>query len=102
MVTLCPQSKEDNHTHLPSFSVVFETENLLSVELENIYHSLVSLEQQDIPITQANEFFIVDGSYAPQEIIDEISFKYPWINIKQIPGIGYHEAKMNRQELAVD
>lgn len=87
-------------TKLPSFSIVFETENLSSVELENIYLSLGSLEKQEISIASANEFLIIDGGYAPPEVIEQISSKYPWIAIKQIPGIGYHEAKMMGATLA--
>ncbi|PIG94076.1 glycosyltransferase family A protein [Gloeocapsopsis sp. IPPAS B-1203] len=91
---------ENSVAELPSFSIVFETENLSSVELENIYLSLASLEKQNMPITSANEFLIIDGGYAPQEVIEQISSKYTWINIKQIPGIGYHEAKMMGATLA--
>jgi glycosyltransferase involved in cell wall biosynthesis len=85
---------------LPSFSIVFETENLASVELENIYRSLESIASQDISPEMANEFLIIDSGYAPQEIIDEICAKYPWITVKQAPGVGYYAAKMLGATLA--
>lgn len=81
-------------TKIPSFSIVFETENLSSVELENIYQSLASIAAQDISPEQANEFLIIDGGYAPKEVIEQMCSKYPWITVRQMPGIGYHEAKM--------
>ncbi|WP_339384071.1 glycosyltransferase family A protein [Gloeocapsopsis crepidinum] len=40
------------------------------------------------------------GGYASQKVTEQISTKYPWISIKQIPGIGYHEAKMIGTTLA--
>jgi glycosyltransferase involved in cell wall biosynthesis len=86
--------------NLPSFSIVYETENLSSVDLENIYRSLASIADQDISPEQANEFLIIDGGYAPQEVIDEISSKYPWISVKKVPGLGYYEAKMLGAKLA--
>jgi glycosyltransferase involved in cell wall biosynthesis len=79
---------------LPSFSIIFETENLASVELDNIYRSLASIAEQDISPKQANEFLIIDGGYAPKEIINEICSKYPWVTVHQAPGIGYYKAKM--------
>jgi glycosyltransferase involved in cell wall biosynthesis len=87
-------------TKIPSFSIVFETENLASVELENIYRSIASIAAQDISPEQANEFLIIDGGYAPQEVIDEICSKYPWITVQKAPGLGYYEAKMLGANLA--
>jgi glycosyltransferase involved in cell wall biosynthesis len=78
----------------PSFSVVYETENLASVELENIYHSLASLAAQDISPEQANEILIIDSGHAPPKAIEQLCSMYPWITVRQVPGIGYHEAKM--------
>lgn len=78
----------------PSFSVIYETENLSSVELENIFHSLASIAAQDYEIELANEFLIIDSGDAPEEVIEQLSAKYTWIKVKQIPGITYHEAKM--------
>ena len=92
--------KQEVETKLPNFSIVFETENLSSVELENIYRSLASLEGQDISLEQANEFLIVDGGYAPNEVIEELCSKYPWITVHRASGISYYEAKMLGASLA--
>lgn len=94
------QIKLPAESKLPSFSIVFETENLSSVELENIYRSLASIAAQDISPEQANEFLIIDAGYAPQAVIDEICSKYPWIKVQKAPGIGYYEAKMLGAKLA--
>jgi glycosyltransferase involved in cell wall biosynthesis len=79
---------------LPSFSIVFETENLSSVELENIYQSLDSLANQAIPPEQANEFLIIDSGDAPAEVLEHLCSLYPWITVQQASDVGYHEAKM--------
>jgi hypothetical protein len=85
---------------LPSFSMIYETENLSSVELENIYRSLASIANQDISPEQANEFLTIEGDYAPEEVIAQLCSKYPWIQVKRMPGITYHEAKMKGATLA--
>ena len=81
-------------TKLPSFSIVYETENLSSVELENIYRSLASLKEQDIPLEKAREFTILDSGYAAEEAIAKICSMYPWVTVKSAPEVGYYEAKM--------
>ncbi|MBW4644897.1 MAG: glycosyltransferase [Goleter apudmare HA4340-LM2] len=94
------QVKQLRETKLASFSIIFETENLASVELENIYKSLASIANQDISPEQANEFLIIDSGYAPQEVINEICAKYPWITVQKVPGLSYYEAKMLGAKLA--
>ncbi|NJO39556.1 MAG: glycosyltransferase family 2 protein [Cyanobacteria bacterium CRU_2_1] len=94
------QPKQDIEPAYPSFSIVFETENLSSVELENIYRSLASLDAQEISPNQANEFLIIDGGYAPVEVIEQLCAKYSWITVRSAPGISYHEAKMLGANLA--
>ena len=79
---------------LPSFSIVYETENLSSVELDNIYRSLASISQQEISPEQANEFLIIDAGNAPPEVIEELCSKYPWLTVEKATNIGYYEAKM--------
>jgi glycosyltransferase involved in cell wall biosynthesis len=79
----------------PSFSIIFETENLATVDLANIYRSLDSLAAQTIPASQANEFLIIESGDTPPRVLDELRSKYPWIQVRQAePGIGYYEAKM--------
>jgi glycosyltransferase involved in cell wall biosynthesis len=88
------QLKQERETNFPSFSIVYETENLESVELENIYRSLSSLAAQDISPAQANEFLIIDSGDAPAEVIEQLCSMYPWITVRRVPEIGYYEAKM--------
>jgi glycosyltransferase involved in cell wall biosynthesis len=88
------QLKQERETKFPSFSIVYETENLESVELENIYRSLSSLAAQDISPAQANEFLIIDSGDAPAEVIEQLCSMYPWITVRRVPEIGYYEAKM--------
>jgi glycosyltransferase involved in cell wall biosynthesis len=93
------RSSQENLTR-PSFSMVFETENLASVELENIFRSLSSLAAQDISPELANEFWVIDSGNAPPEVIAELCSEYPWISVKEAPGVGYYEAKMLGASLA--
>ena len=92
--------KPSTKSEFPSFSIVYETENLSSVELENIYRSLASLKEQDISPESPREFTILDSGYAPEEAIAQIRSEYPWITVKSVPGIGYYEAKMLGATLA--
>ncbi len=91
-----------NHSELkiPSFSIIFETENLASVELENIYRSLASIATQEISPTQANEFLMIDSGNAPPEVIEQLCQKYPWIQMIHQPGIHYYDAKRLGAQLA--
>lgn len=92
--------KPVTETKFPSFSIVYETENLASVELENIYRSLASLAAQDVSPEQANEFLIIDSGNAPAEVIEQLCSTYPWITVQRVPGISYYEAKMLGATLA--
>jgi glycosyltransferase involved in cell wall biosynthesis len=94
------QLQQETETKFPSFSIVYETENLASVELENIYRSLSSLATQDISPEEANEFLIIDSGNAPAEVIEQLCSVYPWITVQKAPGIGYYEAKMMGATLA--
>jgi glycosyltransferase involved in cell wall biosynthesis len=77
-----------------TFSVVYETENLSSVELDNIYRSLDSISKQTIQPKEANEFLIIDGGYAPQNVIKELQEKYNWVKIHREENIRYYDGKM--------
>lgn len=80
---------------LPSFSVIYETENLSSVELDNVYRSLDSLIAQDIPVSFANEFLIMQSGDLPEDVLRGLCAKYPWITVKRIEaGVGYYGSKM--------
>ena len=60
--------------NLPSFSIVYETENLSSVDLKNIYHSLASLNMQEVSLESANEFLLINSGNLPDNIIQDWTF----------------------------
>ncbi len=75
--------------------MIFETENLATVDLANIYRSLDSIATQEIPPTQANEFLIIESGDTPVQVLNELRAKYPWIQVRPVEsGTGYYEAKM--------
>ena len=77
-----------------SFSIVYETKNLESVDLKNIDRSLHSLARQDHPIQSANEFLLMQSDEVPQNTLRDILKRYPWIRVIQVPeDTGYYEMK---------
>lgn len=87
--------------HLPSFSIVLETENLVNADLKGLSQSLASLAQQDVSPTQANEVWLIDSGDAPANLLEQLCEKYPWIKVHQVPpGTGYYKAKMLGAELS--
>lgn len=91
---------KETQANLPSFSIVYETENLTSVELDNIYRSLSSIAAQEVSPERANEFLIIDGGYAPEQVIQELCSMYSWVTVRRIPQISYYSAKMAGAQLA--
>lgn len=86
---------------LPSFSIILETENLSTAELEGFYQSIDSLIEQNPSAATANEVLIVDSGDTPPEVLQSICDRYPWITIHHAPpGIGYYEAKMEGSRVA--
>ncbi|MDX2100089.1 MAG: glycosyltransferase family 2 protein [Leptolyngbyaceae cyanobacterium bins.59] len=80
---------------LPSFSLIVETENLSSAELDGLTQCLNSLLNQDIPITQANEVLITESGDVPEETIAQLRIDYPWLTVQTIQAnTDYYEAKM--------
>lgn len=70
--------------HLPSFSIVLETENLANADLKGLSKSLASLANQDLPLTLANEVLPIDSSDTPLDLLNCACQQYPWIKIHQI------------------
>ena len=80
---------------IPSFSIVFETENLSSVELDNLYRSLDSLSCQSVPIHKTNEFLIIDSGNVSIDTRKKICERYPFVKFHKVHNkLDYHEAKM--------
>lgn len=97
MVQLQPKTQ----LKLPSFSIIIETENLSSAELEGFSQCLTALAAQDLSPENANEVLIVESGDVPADVIERLHADYPWITFRRIEsGIGYYEAKMNGATLA--
>lgn len=91
MVELQPKTQSE----LPSFSIIIETENLSTAEIDGLFRCLKTLAEQDISPTLANEVLIVESGDVPAELIARIQSNYPWIQFRKIESdIGYYEAKM--------
>ncbi|PSF39426.1 glycosyl transferase family 2 [Aphanothece hegewaldii CCALA 016] len=86
---------------LPNFSMVLETENLETADLEGIFRSLASLEQQKISPLQANEVWLIESGDLPPDLLKQLLNKFPWIQTYTAPSeITYYEAKMLGAKLA--
>jgi glycosyltransferase involved in cell wall biosynthesis len=80
---------------LPSFSIVLETENLSSAEINGLSRCLDTLAVQDLSPTQANEVLIIESGDVPKDLIDRLCLDYPFLTVRRIDtGIDYYEAKM--------
>lgn len=91
MVQLQPKAPKN----LPSFSLIIETENLSSAEIDGFFRCLNTLNNQDLSPSCANEVLIVESGDVTVELIERIRTEYPWITFRRIDeGIGYYEAKM--------
>jgi cellulose synthase/poly-beta-1,6-N-acetylglucosamine synthase-like glycosyltransferase len=81
-------------SNLPSFSIVIETENLSTAELEGLFRCLETIQNQE-PLVDAKEVLIVESGDVPSDIMKHICSEYPWISFCTIEaGTGYYEAKM--------
>ncbi len=79
----------------PSFSLIIETENLSSAELEGLGRSLDSLAAQTISPSTANEVLILESGDVPREMIKHLCFQYPWLTVRAIDAeMDYYAAKM--------
>jgi glycosyltransferase involved in cell wall biosynthesis len=80
---------------LPTFTVVIETANLSMAELDGLRDTLESMEQQSLPIRNANEVLLADSGDVPEEALQRMLKAYPWIRAMRLPpGTGYEELKI--------
>jgi len=85
----------------PSFSMVLETENLETADLEGLSNSLASLVEQTLSPERANEVLLIDSGDVPPQLLTELCRRYPWISVRSAPmGTGYYKAKMLGAALA--
>ncbi|NJN20700.1 MAG: glycosyltransferase [Leptolyngbya sp. RL_3_1] len=78
----------------PSFTLIIESENLVSCKPEEIQNMFDSLLNQTYPIIEANEVIIGDNGLIPPEILSRISQLIP--NLKKIDverKVTYYQAK---------
>lgn len=84
-----------------NFSMVLETENLETADLEGIFRSLVSLENQEVSPKQANEVWLIESGDLPADLLKQLLQQFPWIKTHPASsGITYYEAKMLGAKLA--
>lgn len=78
----------------PSFSIVYETENMSNVDLKHIYSSLDSLESQELSPKYASEFLLINSGHISVDTIEVICGRYNWITVRSFTGIDYYQSKM--------
>lgn len=94
-------NKPLQETLLPSFSIILETENLATAELQGLVHAISSLDQQTVSPPEAQEVILIDSGDTPPELLAQLQQQYPWIQIHQAPPeITYYQAKMLGASLA--
>lgn len=92
--------KSKLHPKLPSFSIIIETENLASADIEGLSACLDTLAVQDLSPENANEVLIVESGDVPIEMMEQLLSKFPWITVRKIElGISYYEAKIKGSTL---
>jgi glycosyltransferase involved in cell wall biosynthesis len=80
---------------LPSFSIVLETENLASADIQGLVQAITALAAQDPPPTLANEVLLIDSGDTPADLLNRLCHQYPWITVLSTSaGTGYYQAKM--------
>jgi hypothetical protein len=85
----------ERNSHLPSFSVVIETDNLSIVDLDELYSCLESLADQGDLIKRAVGVFVADGGVVPEKFLSGLRSRYPWITVVHADaGASYIELKL--------
>ncbi len=85
----------------PTFSVIVETENLLTASVEDFKMAFSSLIDQDVPLTLAQEVIVIISGNISDELRAEITIAYPWMKIVETPeSFGYYEVKSYGAKLA--
>lgn len=75
-------------------SIVIETSNLSSAELDNLARCLRSLEGQSIPMEDLREVVVLESGDAGIEDLRAVCDPFPWVDIRSIPeGTRYGDVK---------
>ena len=81
--------------HLPSFSIVIETDNLKAVGAGELKSMLGDLATQDLSPACANEVFVIQSGDVANDAIEAMRVAYPWVTVIRSAGTpNYFEAKM--------
>jgi glycosyltransferase involved in cell wall biosynthesis len=65
----------------PSFSVVIETDNVELDDLDALRECLDSLGRQQPAIGRASGAFLVDGGKLPDDLVQTLRSRYPWLTV---------------------
>ncbi|MBW4441729.1 MAG: glycosyltransferase family 2 protein [Plectolyngbya sp. WJT66-NPBG17] len=83
------------------FSIVLETENLATADLQGLVRSLASLANQDPSPIKAREVLLIESGDIPADLLMRLTEQYPWVKVCSAPlGTGYYESKMLGAKLA--
>jgi glycosyltransferase involved in cell wall biosynthesis len=76
-----------------TFSIILETENIETSDIDRLQKSIVSLAAQSPE--QANEVVLIDSGNTPRQVLNQLQLRYPWLTIKSAPPeTEYYESKM--------
>jgi glycosyltransferase involved in cell wall biosynthesis len=85
----------------PSFSIVLETENLATADIQGLIKSIDCLAAQKPSPKLANEVLIMDSGDIPESIKVSLQAQYIWITFCPVPAdTNYYQAKMLGAEKA--
>lgn len=77
------------------FSIVLETENLATADLQGLVRSLSSLATQDPSPIEAREVLLIESGDIPADLLSQLTAQYSWIKVRSAPaGTEYYQSKM--------
>jgi glycosyltransferase involved in cell wall biosynthesis len=77
-----------------SVSILVETANLSSAELDNLSACLRSLARQTHPIESVREVVVLQAAGDSAEAVAAICSQFPWVTLRSVPrGTGYGDVK---------
>ena len=87
---------------LPTFSIILETENLSAADVSGFSSAIASLLKQDLSVSSAEEFVVIDTGELSDSLKEAIKQQYPWIRFLGAPeNLSYYEVKQLGAESAV-
>ncbi|WP_204141120.1 glycosyltransferase family 2 protein [Halomicronema sp. CCY15110] len=81
--------------------MILETENLSSADVAGFSEAIASLLQQDIAVSSATEFIVIDTGELSNTLKQQLQKQYPWMSFLKAPmSLGYYEVKQLGAESA--